>query len=123
MNHHILLSQVWVFSCISQAIHTALLNEGGDAVVWVEYDGVTVADCDAICLCCNELISLLDEEADKAPAKLFSKGTPLNNISLLEEMLKALNTHNNTHCVQAFFFNHTTLTHYSTPLPLLDKEE
>jgi hypothetical protein len=70
----------------------ALLDKGGNAIMWVEYNGVTTADCNTICLGCDELVSLLLEHADETPAKLFGEGTPLDNISLLEEMFEALDT-------------------------------
>ncbi len=121
--HHILLSQARAFTQISQAVHSALLNKDSNTIMWVKYNGITVADCKAICFSHNEIISLLLTEADKTPAKLFSKGAPLDNISLLEEMFEALDTHNDARTVRAFFYDRSTLTHYSTPLPLLDKEE
>ncbi len=53
MNHHILLNQAQAFSQISQAIHLALLDKDSNAIVWVKYDGIAVADCEAICFSCD----------------------------------------------------------------------
>jgi hypothetical protein len=59
--------------------------------VWVKYNGLAATYCQAVCLSCDKLVTLLVDEAKETPAEIFREDALLNNMNLLKEMLESLN--------------------------------
>jgi hypothetical protein len=111
--------------CIHDTIHTVIIEEEGNAAVWVTYDNINTDNCEVICLSHYDLEMLLNKSNDNEDtlASLFGPHHPLTNLHLLCEMKQAIVTSSGHHRAVTCFYNCSTGMHYICILPLLNHEE